>query len=364
MSLAKKINKALQKNGTLSGIMKENDISDIPYYVDTGSVVVNLITSGKFNGGVPAGMLTMFAGEKSSGKTFIATNVMKSIQRDYEGTPVLVDSEFASTSESLESFGINTEEMLYLPLSDIKNEDKERSISYQLNVIDKEIDKEDKVIIVLDSLGMTTTQRTQGNIEANNTSKDMSVVAERKALLQQMLQISAYKKVPTIVINHSYEAIGSFTGGKVVSGGGALYYPSNVILIQSKAKWRDENTKEQIGNIFTAVVYKGRLSRENSKVKFAISYENGLSRYYNLEQYALEGEYIEESKDGRSTVYKIKDTDLVVRKKNLHATIDDDYNKFWEYLFTNTSFGEYCDEIFAYGSKKKLKSLVIEDEEK
>jgi len=43
MSLAKKLGKAVSKQGTMCGIMKENEFAKIQYYVDSGVVVVNLI---------------------------------------------------------------------------------------------------------------------------------------------------------------------------------------------------------------------------------------------------------------------------------------------------------------------------------
>ena len=363
-SLAKKLSKALQKNGsTISGIMSENEFAEIPYYVDSGVVGVNLLLSAKWDGGTPAGRVTMFAGPKSSGKTLLAMNTAKNFQKDFDGTPVLFDSEFASDSKSLESSGIDTDNLVYLPICNIKDEDKESSLSYQTNELANAVEKGDKALFIYDSMGEWQSQRTVANIEKNNTAKDMSITQEKKAFMSQILQISGKLSVPSIVINHSYANLGGFGSATEVSGGGALYKPSQIIEITSKANWKDEDTKERIGSIFTAKVYKGRLARENAVYKFAISYENGLSRYYGMHEFALEGGYIEEAKDGRSTVYKIKDTDLVIRKKNIYVNPETE-EEFWKYLFTNTDFGYFLNDSFAYGSSKKLKSLVIEDEEK
>lgn len=362
MSLAKKMNKALQKNGTMSGIMSENEFAEIPYYVDTGVVGLNLLISAKCDGGIPASKMTMFAGKKSSGKSIVAYNTMKNIQEQYQGTPVLIDSEMAGDKDSFKNIGINNEEMIYLPLTDIKNENKELSIQYQVNELSKVIEDEDKSMIVLDSLGMVVTQRTANNLESNNTAKDMSINQDKKTLMSQLTHLAGRKKIPVIVINHTYDNLGGFGSATEVSGGSSLYFPSIIIEITSKANWKDETTKESVGSIFTAKVYKGRLSREKSTFKFAISYEYGLSRYFGLEDFAIEGGFIEETKEGKSTVYKLKDSELTVRKKNLHIEPTKEYNNFFETLMSNEEFKQYLNDAFAYGSSKKLKSLIIEDE--
>ena len=363
MSLAKKINKALSKNGTLSGIMSENLFGEVPYYVSTGSIIIDLLLSAKYDGGAPASKMTSFAGKKSSGKSLLAYQVMKNIQENFSGVPVLIDSEMAGDKESFKHMGIDINNMIYLPLTDIKNDDKGKSIQFQVNELGKVIEDDDKAVIVLDSLGMVQSQRSVNNLESNNTAKDFSLNQDKKALMSQLTHLAGNKKIPVIVINHTYDNLGGFGSTTEVAGGSSLYFPSVIIEISSKAKWRDENTKELIGNVFTAKVYKSRFSRENMVAKFAISYENGLSRYYGMHEFALEGGYIEEAKDGRSTVYKIKDTDLVIRKKNIYVNPETE-EEFWKYLFTNTDFGSFLNDSFAYGSKKKLKSLVIEDEEK
>lgn len=354
MSLAKKLGKAVAKQGTMCGIMKDNEFAKIPYYVDSGVIGVNLILSGKWDGGTPAGKVTMLAGAKSSGKTLIAMETAKNFQRDYQGTPVLFDSEFASDNESLESSGIDTENFLYLPICNIKDEDPEKSLSYQTNVIGQELDKNDKALLIYDSAGEWTTQRTQSNIDKNNTAKDMSITQEKKAFMSQILQIAGKYSIPSIVINHTYANVGGFGNATEVSGGGVLYKPSQIIEITSKAKWKDEVTKEQIGSIFTAKIYKGRLARENAVVKFAISYDHGLSRYFGLIDYALEGGYVEETKEGRSTVYKLKGTEFTVKKKNICVEPDTEA-EFWDAIFNTTDFGEYLNNSFCYGSKSTLK---------
>ena len=77
-------------------------------------------------------------------------------------------------------------------------------------------------------------------------------------------------------------------------------------------------------------------------------HKHGFLKYFGLVDYALSGGYIEEGKDGRSTVYKsTKDENILMRKKTMY--LPENY-VFWEHLLSDTDFGEYLNKHFKYGS--------------
>ena len=354
-SLTDKLLKGMKKRG-VGDTIEDSQFGEIPYYVPTDSVVLNLLLSAKWNGGIPAGRVTMLAGPKSHGKTQVAVNVAKKFQAD-GGTVILVDSEFASEKNSLKNLGIDTNNFLYLPLANIQDEDKEQSITYQINEIAKDIEYGDKVLLIFDSMGAWQSKGTIANIEKNNTAQNMKIASEKKALMTLITHIAGTKGIPVMVLNHSYESIGSFTGGQEVSGGGALYLPSTVLLISSKSQAKIDDTV--IGANMRTSVYKGRLSREKAVEKWTMSYDHGILPFANLEQYALEGGYIEETKDGRSTVFQITGTDVKCPKKTCMLP---ENNEFWKTLFSTTDFGNFLNDLFAYGSNKQMQALTVEEE--
>jgi RecA/RadA recombinase len=283
----------------------------------------------------------------------LALNYAKNFQKE-DGTIVLIDSEFASEAEALSNLGLDTDNILYLPLSHIKDDVKEQSITYQLNEIFKDIERGEKVMIILDSLGALQTKNTLQNIEKNSTSMDMKIAMEKKAFMSFLTALVGQKGIPCLVLNHSYEAVGSFTGGQEVAGGGALYYPSTILLMGSKAQMKIND--EVQGTLLRTQVYKGRLSREKAIGKWAMHYEHGILYSYGLDELALEGGYIEETKEGRSTVYKFGE--LSCPKKTYMLP---EYNSFWESLLKDTDFGKYLNDVFAYGSNKKVKAIEVND---
>ena len=74
-------------------------IDSVKYFVDTGSLALNYICSGKFiGGGVPGGKLTEIYGPSSSSKSLIGTNILFGCQRA-RGIPVLMDCENSANKE-------------------------------------------------------------------------------------------------------------------------------------------------------------------------------------------------------------------------------------------------------------------------
>lgn len=357
--LTEKLLKNAKKNG-LGETLKDSEFAKIDYYVSTQSIILNLLFSAKWNGGIPSGRISMPAGPKSVGKTQIAYDVCKTFQKQ-GGTIVLFDSEFATEKDAIENLGLDLENIIYFGLANILDEEKELNMTYQFKQIMNDIERGDKVLFVFDSMGAWLSQRTIGNAEKGNTAKDMSISQDKKGFMALINSLVGLKGVPCLVLNHSYANVGGFGATTEVSGGGALYYPSSIVEITSKAKLKIND--EDFGMVGTAKVYKGRLSREKAVGKFAMHHEHGFLPFYQLDEFALEGGFIEETKDGRSTVYMFKDkngNEFTCPKKTYMLP---ENNNFWLALFKSTDFGDYLNDCFAYGSNKVIKALQIDDDE-
>jgi RecA/RadA recombinase len=355
--LTDRLLKNVKKNG-LGNSLKDSEFSKIDYYISMKSVILNLLFSAKWNGGIPSGRISMPAGGKSLGKSQIAYDVAKQFQSE-GGTIVLFDSEFASEEKALTNLGLDVENIIYFPLTNIHDEDKAMSMTYQLKQLMNDIERGDKVLLIFDSMGGWMSQRTINNAEKGNTAKDMSIAQDKKGFLGLINSLIGLKGIPCIVLNHNYANVGGFGAQTEVSGGGALFWPSSVVEITSKAKLKIDDI--DVGMVGTAKVYKGRLSREKSVGKFAMHSEYGFLPFYGLDEYAIEGGYIEETKDGRSTVYMFKDKDDNEYKCPKKFYMMPEHYSFWGALFKHTDYGEFLNDLFSYGSNKKLNSLKLED---
>lgn len=78
-------------------------IDSVKYFVDSGSLAINYICSGKFiGGGVPGGKLTEIYGPNSSSKSLIGTNILFGCQKK-QGIPVLEDCENSANKEFIKT---------------------------------------------------------------------------------------------------------------------------------------------------------------------------------------------------------------------------------------------------------------------
>jgi recombination protein RecA len=76
-----------------------DQIDSVRYFVDTGSLALNYICSGRFiTGGIPGGKLTEIYGPNSSSKSLLGANILFGCQR-MKGIPVLEDCENSANKE-------------------------------------------------------------------------------------------------------------------------------------------------------------------------------------------------------------------------------------------------------------------------
>lgn len=76
-----------------------DQIDSVKYFIDTGSLALNYICSGRFiTGGIPGGKLTEIYGPNSSSKSLLGANILFGCQR-MSGIPVLEDCENSANKE-------------------------------------------------------------------------------------------------------------------------------------------------------------------------------------------------------------------------------------------------------------------------
>ena len=153
MSLISRLSKATSTDAI--NIMSKSEFAQIPYYVETPTILLNLAISAKWDGGSPAGKMTMFSGIPSSGKTRIAMLSGTKLLNDHKDSVViLIDSEYASGKESSIKDGMDTDRVIHIPLSRVLDENKDRNLEYQLIKIMDKIEKGDKVMIAAGVKGL------------------------------------------------------------------------------------------------------------------------------------------------------------------------------------------------------------------
>lgn len=267
----------------MGSILEDNEFSEVSEWISMGNYLLNAQVSGSLFGGVPNNRSMGIAGDPATGKTFLCMNIVREAQKaDYD--VIYCDTEGAIDRSMAKKFGIDTKRVRYQPIKGI-NDFK----IFVTNLVDKvkTARKEGatpRIMIILDSLGMLTTDKETSDALKGKAVMDMGLRSkEMRALFRAITLDLTGVKIPLICTNHTTTAgIGSFMTTKEVSGGdGPIFSMSNVIML-SKAQLKENDTKT--GIIVTSTPKKARFTKPY-QVKFHISFMNGMNPYVGLQDF-------------------------------------------------------------------------------
>ena len=312
-------------------------------YIDTGCLILNGLISAKLqNGGMADTKILGLAAESSTGKTFIALGIVKSfLDQNPNGGVVYFDTEAAVTSDMFKQRGIDPRRVI---VSEPDTLQKFKTTA--VNIIDKYMAKPEKtrppMMFVLDSLGMLSSSKEMEDTAAGKDTRDMTKAQLVRAIFRVLTLKLSKARIPMIVTNHVYAAVGSLFPTNEAAGGGGFKYACSTILTLSKAK--DKDGTDVVGTFISARTMKSRLSKENAMVRMRLSYDKGLDRYYGLLDLAEEAGIFKKV----STRYELPDGSKVFGK-----AINDNPEKYFtpeimeqleEYAFKKFSYGGGIDD--------------------
>lgn len=257
--------------------------------VPTDVPMVNVALSGSVNGGVTPG-LTVLAGPSKHFKTSFALLMAGAyLNAKPDAVMLFYDSEFGSPQSYFEQFGIDTSRVLHTPIANV--EELKFDMINQL----EEIDREDDVIIVIDSIGNLASKKELEDALNEKGVADMSRAKALKGLFRMSTPYLAMKNIPMLAINHTYKEIGLFPKD-IVSGGTGIYYSADNIWIIGRRQ--EKQGTEIVGYDFVINVEKSRYVKEKSKIPIGVSWEGGVQKYSGLLDVALVGGYVVKPSNG------------------------------------------------------------------
>jgi RecA/RadA recombinase len=160
-----------------------------------------------------------------------------------------------------------------------------------VNIVDQVLQQEKKnrtpMLIVLDSLGMLSTEKEMADTIEGKNVRDMTRAQQIRSAFRVLAVKLGQAAIPMIMTNHTYAVVGAYVPTKDMSGGEGLKYSASTIIYLSKKKDKDA-TGEVVGNIIHCKTYKSRFTKENRQVDVQLNFETGLNRYYGLVELALE----------------------------------------------------------------------------
>lgn len=264
-------------------VLKDSILLEDAYvdFISTGCAPLNLLFSGKLDGGIPTGKMSQIAAPASLGKTFLGFKIAANAQKkNFE--ILYLDTEFAFDFKFAQSVGIDTNKILVIQDNHIE------SVQSKILTLLDELNAEEKksLLIVVDSWGGLVTSKTVDDATSGADKTDMTI-AKKKNSFARLLTGSG---CTIFVINQVFDTFNQFDPIAPGGGRGLAFASSSIVMSTSKAQ--DKDADEIIGAVIIAKTVKSRFAKERSKLKYTIKYEGGIHPVIGLEDDLLEMGYM------------------------------------------------------------------------
>ena len=334
----------LKKNSKIksSSILEDSIFFQEKDMVTTEVPMINVALSGDIEGGLTSG-LTVLAGPSKHFKTSFALLMGAAYMKEHKDAVMLFyDSEFGSPQSYFESFGVDVSRVLHTPITDVEQ------LKFDLvNQLD-EIDRGDKVIIVIDSIGNLASKKELEDALNEKSVADMSRAKALKGLFRMVTPYLTMKNIPLLAVNHTYQEMGLFPKA-IVSGGTGIYYSADNIWIIGRQQ--EKQGTEVKGYNFVINVEKSRFVKEKSKVPISVSWEGGIEPYSGLLDVGLAGGYVVKPNVGWYARVDKETGEIVEPKVRQKDTLTEE---FWKPILEETDFKQFIQGHYQIGHKPLL----------
>ena len=327
MSIMDKLKKNSKSDFT--SVLADSKFFNDKDMVPTSVPMMNVALSGSMDGGLAPG-LTVLAGPSKQFKTSFALIMASAYLKKYDDAVLLFyDSEFGSPQAYFENFDIDTSRVLHTPITNV--EELKFDIIAQL----EGLDRNDKVVIVIDSVGNLASKKELEDAINEKSVADMSRAKALKGLFRMTTPYLNMKNIPLIAVNHTYKEIGLFPKD-VVSGGTGIYYSADNIWIVGRQQ--DKQGTEIKGYHFVINVEKSRYVKEKSKIPISVSWDGGVQQWSGLLDVAMSGNYVSKPSPGWYCRIDKSTGELVEPKVREKETLNEE---FWKPIIEETDFKQY-----------------------
>ena len=266
----------------MGSLLSTNTFSEVDEWIPTGNYLLNAQISGSLFGGVANNRSFGIMGDPGTGKSFFCLNVVREAQKiGYD--IIYCDSEGAIDKSGALKFGIDPDKLRYQPIKTVS-----QFMTFTTNLLDlvkkaKSKGENPKIMVVVDSLGMLSTDKEIADALKGHNAADMGAKAKelRKLFRVITLDLTA-ARIPLICTNHVY-AGGGYLPTKESSGGDGPVFAMSVVAFLSKAQLKD-GSGTKTGIVVTSNLKKTRFTIPE-QIKFHISFSNGMNPYVGLQDY-------------------------------------------------------------------------------
>lgn len=305
--------------------------------VQTSVPMINVALSGSLTGGLTGG-LTVLAGPSKHFKTSFAFLLAGAyLKKHPDAVMLFYDSEFGSPEGYFKTYGIDRSRVFHTPIMNVEQ------LKFDLMAQLENISREDKVIIVIDSIGNLASKKEVDDALKESDKADMTRAKQLKSVFRMATPYLKMNDIPMIAINHTYQTQEMFSKA-VVSGGTGIYYSADNIWIIGRRQ--EKEGTEVTGYHFIINEEKSRFVREKSKIPISVSWEGGIEKYSGLLELAVEGNFVHKGKKGRSLGYFHMDHTTGEVEEKAHYEKETMNAEFWDRYLKLPAFNDYIESRY------------------
>lgn len=312
--------------------------------IETDVPGLNIALSGRLDGGLSQG-LTQIVGPSKHFKTSFGLVMVAAFLKKYDDAVVLFfDCEFGASMEYFEKYGITEElreRIIHIPFENLEQ------LKFELMGQLDEISRGEHVMVFIDSVGLAASKKEVEDAIAEKSSADMTRAKAVTSLARMITPILNIKKIPCVMINHSYKTQEMFAKD-IVGGGQKIELSSASILMISRSKEKDSDNVVT-GYTFNIKIMKSRRVVEESKLPIDVSWEDGIHKWSGLSEIAAELGVIEQTKIKNSKAYRYvtkAGKEFIIKADDI-----DRHDEFWTSVIKETNFADLVEQTYSTAGK-------------
>lgn len=247
----------------------------VKQWIPTGSKQLDAIIKNALGGGLPGGRVIEVQGPPSIGKSHLAFECCKSVQK-MGGIVVYIDTENATSLENLRSIGINPSKQFVF----IQENCIETIFSIIESVINRsrEIDDKIPVLIVWDSVAQSSPKaELEGDFDQQTIGLAARILSKG---MRKIVDLVGDKLITFLLVNQQRMKIGVMYGDPTTTpGGNAVPYAASVRLKMtggSFIKKKIDGEERVVGIEVNVETIKNKIAPPRRKISFNIIFGKGI----------------------------------------------------------------------------------------
>jgi recombination protein RecA len=311
-------------------------------WISTSSRLLDYAIGNARDRGVPEGRIIEIFGPPSTGKSHIALQLCKTVQK-MGGIVIYIDTENATSVENLHTMGIDVKKkFVYIETSCTEDV---FSVIESTILKAKALNKDVPIIVVWDSVAATSPkEELLGEYDKSTIGLQARVISKG---MRKITGVIGVNNVTLVCLNQTRMKIGVMFGDPTTtSGGNAIPFHASVRISLNGGSKIENKDGDVIGINVSARIMKNKVAPPHKKVEFQIHFGKGIVEHEELFDRLREagaqsanGKEITVSGDGAWKLLKVVDESsqmTIIEKKFIKS-------QFGE-LMNDSTYGPYIED--------------------